>query len=145
VSNGALICYIVCVLQEEAKQANEAAHHAQGAAYAAQQDLKIERTRTQELQVRCFQAEEQCAKLVMEIQSLHAQAESCESELSEWQTHSLGPSNRQTIIELMGKLFTRCVCLLEFDSALAMRPSSFAEWPSPLLHNAHAIRECVTY
>lgn len=106
-------------VQEEAKQANEAAHHAQGAAFAAQQDLANERTRAQELQVRCFQAEEQCAKLVMEIQSLHAQADGRETELTQWQQHSLSPSNRQNIIELMGKLFTRCA-RCSVDAALAI-------------------------
>lgn len=103
-------------LQEEAKQANEAAHHAQGAAYAAQQHLSKERTRAQELQVRCFQAEEQCAKLVMEIQSLHTHADSREAELTQWQQTSLGPDNRQRIVELIGKLFTRCA---QYDRILA--------------------------
>lgn len=96
-------------LQEEAKKANEAAHHAQGAAFAAQQDLANERKRAQELQVRCFQAEEQCAKMVIEMQSLHAQADSLETELAQWQQQSLAPANRQSIIELIGKLFTRSV------------------------------------
>lgn len=96
-------------MQEEAKKANEAAHHAQGAAFAAQQDLVNERTRAQELQVRCFQSEEQCAKMVMEIQSLHAQADGRETELALWQQQALGPTDRQRIIELIGKLFTRCV------------------------------------
>jgi uncharacterized protein (DUF3084 family) len=97
-------------VQEEAKRANEAAHHAQGTAYAAQQDLANERTRAQELQVRCFHAEEQCAKLVMEMQSLHAHAEARETELAQWQQQSLGPANRQSIIECIGKLFTRWAC-----------------------------------
>lgn len=94
-------------VQEEAKQANDAAHHAQGAAFAAQQDLAHERTRAQELQVRCLQAEEQCAKMVMQIQSLHAKADSQDAELTQWQQHSLGPSDRDKIIEMIGKLFTR--------------------------------------
>jgi hypothetical protein len=46
----------------------------------------------------------------MEMQSLHARAEARETELAQWQQQSLGPANRQTIIECIGKLFTRCAC-----------------------------------
>lgn len=101
------VCWSVIVtMQDEAKQANEAAHHAQGVAYSAQQELAHERTRAQELQVRCLQFEEECARLGSEILSLHTQSDTREAELSKWKQEALSPASREAIIASIGKLFS---------------------------------------
>ena len=91
----------VIIAKDEAKQATEAAYHAQAAAQGAQAEAEHERKRSSEVQLRCLQLEQQLASLGSEALTLQNLADEREIQLKKWQDSAISPDDRGSIVSAL--------------------------------------------
>lgn len=85
-------------MQDEAKQATEAAYHARATAKGAQAEAEHAKKRSSELQLRCLQLEQQLASLGSEVLTQQNHADERSRELLKWQQSAICPEDRDSIV-----------------------------------------------
>lgn len=98
-------------VQDEAKQAIEAAYHARATATGAQAEAEHEKKRSSELQLRCLQLEQQLASLGGEMLTLQNHTDERSRELIKWQQSAVSPDDRGSIVASLLSLVKGCVLL----------------------------------